>query len=1103
MTSLLHKLSRIALTPPICAISMVIGISAVALADDFYVSGTGTYLTDDGVDHEAYTDLQAAIDAAVAAGTGNTVWVEDGFKCKTGLGKDTENELSRINLSKSVIVRSRSGDWRTGATIVGEYSTTYDESQESTKCGEGAVRCVYSNDKTSQLIGFRLVGGATAAADKKYGGGLYFGVVRNCLIADCAAYGGGGGLYQTTAYDSVVSNCYAKNYGGGANTATISNSTIVLCRAASECGGLNGGTAYDSTIDRCSAGSSGGMRSGTAYRTRILNCTASTYGGGFENSSTLVDCVVSNCTAGSRGGGGGSSANRITGTLFIDNCSNTGSGLMFSGSAIVSNCTFVGNHGWGADVGNAICSRTPTTTGMVVDSVITNNAGVGVRVTDAGNANGSSIVIRRCTINCTNETSLAVSVGKYSDDTRPQGIKLYDSFVSGPIRGSVDCYNCIISGVYSKSYSAVSCDAAVSSQGKYLNLYNCNLVNNVSLASAGGCAGGLVNAYNTIVWQNEGVAGASDSFATAVNCCIDVNPQLITGRFGLPYPTANSPCRTGGKVDAYELTEKDLAGQPRTSNGGTTIAIGACEFDPTLAVAELTMSASSIYRYTCARYSFFAASTGLGSGPLTYYWDFDGDGATDLVTTSSEAPAWKYAAPGDYRPSVSVSNAVSGATATLEGGLSVAERPIHYVKLGSESPLPPYATEEAAAADIASAVACAADGDEVVILPGTYEIAEQIVIDRDISVHGSTGRPEDVIVHETVSDRVFSIHGGNETILHSLTVENGARNDCYDVGSGICLASGCDLMNKNYTPTAALGVVSNVIVRNCHQSSSDGTSSNNGKNARGAGIFAYGAGAIITHCIITNNHSMSCYPSGAKGNGVALHLMNDARAENCLIAGNYTGESSPKTVNTDQWMQNANGNDHAAVCLCSGATLRFCTVVNNAMSFCGGVNVIGDGHFENCVIAGNKVMYKSFAATNARYRVWAAFPETYTRMYKVANPSKYTDDDKPLFEAFIAAEEARAQSPEYYALQTGNVVDVADCGLGAGTVETSTSKLVKDLAAGDYRLPKASPAIDLFDPKDVSMSATRDLYGNPRLQGAAYDAGCYETFRPGLMLLVR
>ncbi len=60
---------------------------------------------------------------------------------------------------------------------------------------------------------------------------------------------------------------------------------------------------------------------------------------------------------------------------------------------------------------------------------------------------------------------------------------------------------------------------------------------------------------------------------------------------------------------------------------------------------------------------------------------------------------------------------------------------------------------------------CAADGDEVVILPGTYEISEQIVVDKELIVGGATGKPEDVVIHEMIHYYI-GVNGLKDTSAH-------------------------------------------------------------------------------------------------------------------------------------------------------------------------------------------------------------------------------------------------------------------------------------------------------------------------------------------------
>ena len=71
--------------------SLFLAGTASAAAKTYYVSTNGlhevngvvwgTYTTSDGVDHDAYTNLQQVISAAA---NGSTIWVEDGFTVSEG-----------------------------------------------------------------------------------------------------------------------------------------------------------------------------------------------------------------------------------------------------------------------------------------------------------------------------------------------------------------------------------------------------------------------------------------------------------------------------------------------------------------------------------------------------------------------------------------------------------------------------------------------------------------------------------------------------------------------------------------------------------------------------------------------------------------------------------------------------------------------------------------------------------------------------------------------------------------------------------------------------------------------------------------------------------
>ena len=79
----------------------------------------------------------------------------------------------------------------------------------------------------------------------------------------------------------------------------------------------------------------------------------------------------------------------------------------------------------------------------------------------------------------------------------------------------------------------------------------------------------------------------------------------------------------------------------------------------------------------------------------------------------------------------------------------------------------------AAYSTIAAAVAAAADGDTVLVAPGTY--AEHgIFLSAPIVIRGETGDPDDVVIDAGGGGRVFAcLDVGADTVLRGLTLRNG------------------------------------------------------------------------------------------------------------------------------------------------------------------------------------------------------------------------------------------------------------------------------------------------------------------------------------------
>ncbi len=350
------------------AVAVIASVVAFSVsAATVYVSSSGSYTDETGVTHTAYTDLQAAV---TAAGTGGTVWIENGFVCDSG----NDGNGSRVTL-QNVTLRSRSGDWETGAEIRGAWHS------EEAPCGENSLRCA-NLGKGVTLIGLRLVGGATittgggvACLGKTSGGAI----LQNCLIADCCSMGNGGGVYSATMphlgkivlTDCMITNCFAGGDGGGAwfnvggsgtDRGGYVTNTVVVCNIASNStsksgGGLFNCVAVNSLIannracgDESERGRLGGSGGGT-YNTILTGCIVSnnvawSRGGGVYGGQVLNSLVIDNICY--REGGGVANATRISGSLVarnqaLDTNGKEGGVFTYNVTCSLENSTFADN----------------------------------------------------------------------------------------------------------------------------------------------------------------------------------------------------------------------------------------------------------------------------------------------------------------------------------------------------------------------------------------------------------------------------------------------------------------------------------------------------------------------------------------------------------------------------------------------------------------------------------------------------------------------------------------------------------------------------------------------------------------------------------------
>jgi hypothetical protein len=200
--------------------AVVLAFSAAnAPAALFYVDAGSTNPTPPYADWStAATNIQDAIDAASA---GDLVWVTNGvyqFGGKAMVGTLT----NRVTLDKPLTVQGVNGPLVT--TVLGAGATN----------GPAAVRCAWLTNG-AVLIGFTLRAGATQTSGNQFttasGGGAWCAssnaLVANCVITSNAADNFGGGVYGGTVRSClIVSNSTRALGGGGACDAILNNCTV-------------------------------------------------------------------------------------------------------------------------------------------------------------------------------------------------------------------------------------------------------------------------------------------------------------------------------------------------------------------------------------------------------------------------------------------------------------------------------------------------------------------------------------------------------------------------------------------------------------------------------------------------------------------------------------------------------------------------------------------------------------------------------------------------------------------------------------------------------------------------------------------------------------
>ena len=423
--------------------------------------------------------------------------------------------------------------------------------------------------------------------------------------------------------------------------------------------------------------------------------------------------------------------------------------------------------------------------------------------------------------------------------------------------------------------------------------------------------------YGTNNW-----AGAATIFT---NCCTAPIGGIVGG---IP--------ATGG---VYAVAD----GLPRLPNGSPLIAAGIGPVLPDGAAAfACPFTATKTHALDSLSATLTARPVGDATG-LTCTWTLDGDGTLTPAPDNLTA-AFSLAAPGTARVTLAAENG-AGETFTSTQTLVVSPSTLYVVKNNADAAAP-YATWATAAPNIATAVAAATDGAEVIVSNGTYALTAYVPILKDVHVRGASANRDDVFLDCQNNYQAFVL-ASEGAMVSNMRLYRFASGVWYVANSaGITLfgcgtVTNCHFDGANTTYTSAKAIRNRCgIVRDCTFERCVGNDSYAEPDWTGNGVLIqYGKIALTERCIFTNNSVTSI---GTAWGQIYVHA---GVVRNCLVANNVINAASKLTAATV-----------ASGVHVRGGVIENCSIIENfysgPQSFVAGL-VRSGGVVTNSLIAGN------------------------------------------------------------------------------------------------------------------------------------------------------
>lgn len=569
---------------------------------------------------------------------------------------------------------------------------------------------------------------------------------------------------------------------------------------------------------------------------------------------------------------------------------------------------------------------------------------------------------------------------------------------------------------------------------------------------------------NNIIWNNKApgdvLANISTS-ATCQNCCS--NPKISNGTgninedpmFNADYTLGFSGCVDGGLEQVWMVGAKDGIGNDRIIGCGVDIG---CYERPAQTGLDCSFMAKTDGGVDSAVVSLESTVSGDTTG-LVYYWkvwDLDGNLVKDIEGADEASPAFTLGA-NIYTVQLAVTNAHHHGNEALQADAVKVGASVVYVNVNGTD-VRPYATVESGAHDFEQAFQLLASGGTVYVADGRYAIANRIQLmsgngAKVVSLNG----PANCVIYPSAKSTFASL----KMPMFELTAAN-ARLE------GLTLTGGSV---STYGIVAMGG--SSVIVTNCVIRDVTGVD----RGPKGAGVNM-SQGTLVDTTIANVEENMS---GASSVQGVAI-TMSGGTVERVAVTNCQTtaGNIAAPGVGDIVWA--------------SGGTLRNVLVAGCTARHSVPVYVGGAVTMENCSIVGNVNTENkaSFVYNNKTYDnnhcagLQAESGATVVNTVLADNWSNFANSESNLY--------ASATLSFDHCL-------IADRTAQAGEGNVFEHPKYRNRAVGDWRLRGGSAGVDA-GVRLPWMAGGLDLIRAKRIQGPEPDMGCYETFRPGLMIMI-